>query len=112
MSKKITYASDKGGYQTKVLIRSGLIYLGLIILTLICLTPIWILVVNSTRQHNEIINNGLSLLPKNYLFKNFETLRTNSLYTSFFHPLIGMRNSLFIAGCCCAKDSYQLVKFT
>ncbi len=102
MSKKITYASDKGGYQTKVIIKSAFIYLGLIILTLICLVPIWILVVNSTRDHNEIIVNGMSLIPNKFLFHNIKTLGSNSLYTKFFHPLIGMRNSLIIAGCCCA----------
>ena len=102
MSKKITYAGDKGGYQTKVLIKSIFIYIGLILLTLICLVPIWILIVNATRQHNEIIDNGLTLLPRTYLFQNIKTLRTNSLYTSIYHPLVGMRNSLIIAGCCCA----------
>ena len=102
MSKKITYASDKGGYQTQVIIKSVFIYIGLILLTLICLIPIWILVVNSTRDHNEIIVNGMSLVPSKYLFQNLKTLRTNALYTKFFHPIVGMRNSMIIAGCCCA----------
>ena len=63
MSKKVTYASDKGGYQTKVLVRSAFIYLGLILLTLICLLPILILIVNATRFHNDIIDQGLTLVP-------------------------------------------------
>ena len=52
---KVTYASDKGGYQAHVLIKSAAIYVVLILLTLVCLVPIWILVVNATRLHNDII---------------------------------------------------------
>ncbi|MCQ2417107.1 MAG: carbohydrate ABC transporter permease [Oscillospiraceae bacterium] len=100
MSKKITYDSDKGGYQNKVIMKSAAIYAALILLTLICLVPIWILIVNATRSHNEIIS-GISLIPKGYLAENMKTLKENSLYNKFFHPLIGMRNSLIIAGLCC-----------
>ena len=101
MSKKVTYDSDKGGYQTHVLIKSALIYIVLIILTLICLVPIWILVVNATRMHNDIIS-GISLIPSGALGHNIETLKNSSLYSTFFSPLLGMKNSLIIAGCCCA----------
>lgn len=102
MSKKVTYASDKGGYQTKVLVRSAFIYLGLILLTLICLLPILILIVNATRFHNDIIDQGLTLMPSKYLFYNIKTLGSNKLYTQFYHPLIGMKNSFIIAGSCAA----------
>lgn len=98
---KVTYDSDKGGYQAQVILKSALIYLALIFLTLICLVPIWILVVNATRLHNDIIGN-VSLIPSVHLFDNIKTLKENRLYNSFFHPLVGMRNSLIIAGCCCA----------
>lgn len=102
MSQKVTYAGENSAsFRTKVLMKSIGIYVALIVLTLICLIPIWILIVNATRDHNDIIS-GLTLIPRNYLFKNIETLKTNSLYTTFYHPLIGMRNSLIIAGCCCA----------
>ena len=101
MSKKVTYADDKGGYQTHVIIKSALIYVVLILLTLICLVPIWILVVNATRLHNDIIGN-VSLIPGTHLFDNIRTLKENSLYNVFFSPLVGMKNSLIIAGCCCA----------
>ena len=101
MSKKVTYADDKGGYQTHVIIKSALIYVVLILLTLICLVPIWILVVNATRLHNDIIGN-VSLIPGTHLFDNIRTLKENSLYNVFFSPLLGMKNSLIIAGCCCA----------
>ena len=98
---KVTYASDKGSYQAHVIVKSIAIYVVLILLTLICLIPIWILVVNATRLHNDIIGN-VSLIPGTHLFDNIKTLRTNSLYNKFFSPLLGMKNSLIVAGCCCA----------
>ena len=102
MSKKVTYAGEGStSFQTKVLVKSTLIYIALILLTLICLVPIWILIVNSTRQHNDIIS-GVSLIPGTNFFQNLNTLKTNSLYNTFYHPLVGMRNSLIIAGSCCA----------
>lgn len=102
MSKKVTYAGEGStSFQTKVLVKSTLIYIALILLTLICLVPIWILIVNSTRQHNDIIS-GVSLIPGTNFFQNLKTLKTNSLYNTFYHPLVGMRNSLIIAGSCCA----------
>ena len=100
MSKKVTYDSDKGGYQTKVLVKSSLIYIALIILTLICLIPIWILIVNATRDQYDIIN-GVSLIPGKYLFENIHKLNTVAVY-SFFNAPRGMINSLIIAGSCCA----------
>lgn len=101
MSKKVTYDSDKGSYQTHVIVKSALIYIVLIILTLICLVPLWILIVNATRESNQIIG-GISLIPSGHLFENIKTLQTNVLYNVFYSPLIGLRNSLIIAGCCCA----------
>ena len=102
MSKKVTYAGEGStSFQTKVLVKSTLIYIALILLTLICLVPIWILIVNSTRQHNDIIS-GVSLIPGTNFFQNLNTLKTNTLYNTFYHPLVGMRNSLIIAGSCCA----------
>ena len=101
MSKRITYDDGKGGYQTQVFVKSALIYVALILLTLICLVPIWILVVNATRSNAEIIAK-VHLIPGSHLFKNIETLRTNTLYNKFFNPLRGMLNSLIIAGGCSA----------
>lgn len=98
---KVTYDTDKGGYQTKVLVKSAAIYIVLILLTLICLVPIWILVVNATRLHNDIIS-GISLVPNLHLIDNIKTLKENRLYNNFFNPLLGMKNSLIIAGSCCA----------
>ena len=101
MSKKITYQSDKGGYQTKVIVRSCIIYFFLILLALICLIPIWILFVNATREHSDIAQKAVSLIPGTNIFKNISELNTNPLFGEF-KPLLGFRNSLIIAGSCCA----------
>lgn len=102
MSKKVTYAGENStSFQTKVLVKSIFIYIALILLTLVCLLPIWILVVNATRSHAEIVA-GVSLIPRLSFFDNLNTLKTNDLYTQFFHPIRGMFNSLIIAGSCCA----------
>ena len=98
---KVKYDTDKSSYQTHVIIKSVLIFIVLILLTLICLIPLWILFVNSTRQHADIIK-SLTLIPSTHLFENIKNLLTLNLYTVFYHPLVGMRNSLIIAGCCCA----------
>ncbi len=96
---KVTYATDKGGYQTKVLIKSILIYIVLIILTLVCLVPIWLLFVQATRTSSESLQ-GFTLIPSTHLFDNFRTLRSATAY-DVYRPLIGMRNSFIIAASCC-----------
>lgn len=102
MSKKVTYASDSSSYQTTVIVKSVFIFLGLLLLTIICLLPIAILFINATRDHNDIINEGITLIPGTDILSNLKVLRTNDLYKILFHPLISMKNSLIIAGSCCA----------
>lgn len=99
---KVKYDADKGGYQAHLIFKSVLIYLGLIILTLICLIPIWILIVNATRTTDQIIQDGVSLIPSTHLIQNIKTLYTNDLFTPFYDALTGLKNSLIIAGSCCA----------
>ena len=102
MSKKVTYASDSSSYQTTVIVKSVFIFLGLLLLTIICLLPIAILFINATRDHNDIINEGITLIPGTSILSNLKVLRTNDLYKIIFHPLISMKNSFIIAGSCCA----------
>lgn len=102
MSKKVTYASDSSSYQTTVIVKSVFIFLGLLLLTIICLLPIAILFINATRDHNDIINEGITLIPGTSVLSNLKVLRTNDLYKIIFHPLISMKNSFIIAGSCCA----------
>ncbi len=102
MSKKVKYASEGKSYQTSVNIKSTFIFIVLILLTIICLGPIYIMVMNATRAHSDIILNGVSLIPGKELLDNLKTLQNNDLYSGFYHPLIGMKNSLIIAASCCA----------
>jgi len=100
MSKKVSYADEKGGYQTKVLVKSIGIYVVLVILALVCLLPIYILFVQATRTSVESLQ-GFTLIPSTNLFKNFDTLRHKSSY-DMYQPLIGLRNSMIIALACAA----------
>ena len=102
MSKKITYAGENSAsFQTKVMIKSVLIYVALILLTLICLVPIWILVVNATRSTDQIVQK-FSMIPSTHFFENWKKLTTVEPFTQYFHPFRGMFNSFFVAASCCA----------
>lgn len=93
---KVTYDSDKGGYQTKILVKSILVYIVLIILTLICLVPLYMLFVQATKTSSQAAL-GFTFIPSTNMLKNFQVLGT--AYTKF-NALIGMRNSLIIALSC------------
>ncbi|MBR6421062.1 MAG: carbohydrate ABC transporter permease [Oscillospiraceae bacterium] len=93
---KVTYDSDKGGYQTKILVKSILVYIVLIILTLICLVPLYMLFVQATKTSSQAAL-GFTFIPSTNMLKNFEVL--GKAYTKF-NGLIGMRNSLIIALSC------------
>jgi multiple sugar transport system permease protein len=100
MSKRVTYDSDKGGYQTKVLIKSIAIYIVLIILTLICLVPIYILFVQASRTSTESLS-GFTLIPGGSLMDNWKKLNSISAY-HMYKPFVGMKNSMIIALSCAA----------
>ena len=100
MSKKVTYADEKGGYQTKVLIKSIAIYIVLIILTLICLVPIYILFVQASRTSTESLS-GFTLIPGGSLMDNWKKLNSISAY-HMYKPFVGMKNSMIIALSCAA----------
>ncbi len=102
MSKKVKYASDSKSYQSSIMFKSVLIFIALLLLTIICLAPILILVINSTRANADIVRDGVAFLPGNMALRNFKTLLNDGLYSSFYHPLTGLKNSLIIAGSCCA----------
>lgn len=93
---KVTYDSDKGGYQTKIMVKSILVYIVLIILTLICLVPLYMLFVQATKTSSQAAL-GFTFIPSTNMLKNFEVL--GKAYTKF-NGLIGMRNSLIIALSC------------
>ncbi|MCM1227171.1 MAG: carbohydrate ABC transporter permease [Clostridium sp.] len=89
MSNKV-----KDNYNAKLRTQSIILFIVCVILSLICIVPIYILVINSTRTHVDIINT-VSFIPGNQLVRNVKELLTNDLYK--FDPLIGFKNSAIIA---------------
>lgn len=86
----------KDNYNAKLRIKSIILFIVMVLLTIICLLPIYILVINATRPSAEVIS-SVSLIPGNYLTKNFDTLFNHPMFVNF-QPLIGFRNSAIIAG--------------
>lgn len=82
-------------YSSKLRIKSVILFIVMIILTIICILPIYILIINATRQSADVVG-SVSLIPGSYLGKNFNTLFTNPMFDNF-KPLIGFRNSAIIA---------------
>lgn len=73
-----------------------------ILITIIAVLPIYFIVVNATRAHNDIVKAPASFVPGGSIIKNFKTLMdpdaAMGMYHSNFDLLIGYRNSLFISG--------------
>ena len=57
-----------------IALRTGIVTVVLIFLTIFALLPIWILIVNATRDHYEIVSNGVSLIPGLSIGKNIGQL--------------------------------------
>ncbi|MBO4825279.1 MAG: carbohydrate ABC transporter permease [Lachnospiraceae bacterium] len=70
-------------------IKKSLIYLFLIALAVTCMIPFLMMMVNATRNGNEILT-GFSLIPSTHLKENWETVFT------YFNLFLGMRNSLIV----------------
>lgn len=72
-----------------------------IIITIFALLPIYFIVVNATRTHDQIISSGIAALPSGGFVHNFDMLRDpnagNGIYVNSFNLWIGYRNSLFIS---------------
>ena len=96
MSKmKSVYGEPKDNYSSKLKIKSTILFVWFVILTLICLLPIYILIINATRDHSEIAN-SLSFIPGSSLGKNFNTIATNGNFKLSYDALNGYKNSLII----------------
>ena len=70
-------------------IKKSLIYLFLVALAVTCMIPFLMMMVNATRNGNEILT-GFSLIPSTHLKENWETVFT------YFNLFVGMRNSLIV----------------
>ena len=75
---KSVYGKAKDNYSFKIKMKSTFLVIWFVILTIICLLPIYILVINATRSHTDIAN-GLSILPSDYLKKNYPGRALKSL---------------------------------
>jgi multiple sugar transport system permease protein len=78
-------------YKFKTTVFKTLIYAALGILVVMCILPLWLLLVNATRSTPEIMQ-GISLIPSNNLFVNWDTLTNRG-----FDIVQGFYNSAFIA---------------
>jgi len=85
----------KDNYTARLRVKSGIYFVVCIILTIICLLPIYMLIINATRDHVSI-QTEVSFLPGTYLLKNIETLKTDTNF-QVFKALTGFRNSAIIA---------------
>ncbi|MDE6671901.1 MAG: carbohydrate ABC transporter permease [Ruminococcus sp.] len=101
MSKmKATYGDNEANYTRSLKIKSGILFVWCIILTIVCLLPIYILVLNATRSHNEIISmTGLGNLfvPSSHFSENVKNLSVKT--SEDFSLMIGYKNSLTITVC-------------
>ncbi len=82
----------------QIAIRTGVVTFVLILLTIFALLPIWILIVNATRDHYEIVTNGVSLIPGMNAFDNLKQLNTWVEEGKIqYNALTGYVNSGFIS---------------
>ncbi|MBQ8298211.1 MAG: carbohydrate ABC transporter permease [Ruminococcus sp.] len=91
-------SSAKDSYSLKIKLKSGLLFTWFVILTLICLLPLYILIINATREHGEIVH-SISLLPGSNLAENFKTVTESQDYLYIFDVWAGYKNSLIITAC-------------
>lgn len=90
-------AGTKSNSQS-IKIRTIAVTVVMVILAIISLLPIYVLIVNATRQSVDIAGNGVSLLPRIHLFTNIETLMGWSAENKVqYDAFIGYRNSAIIA---------------
>jgi multiple sugar transport system permease protein len=68
------------------------IYVVSIILSLLSILPFWIMIANATRSTYQIQQHAISLIPSDFLLKNFDVLSGKT-----FNPWTGFINSLIIS---------------
>lgn len=78
-----------------------LIYLVCIILAALSIFPFWVMIVNATRSTVQIQAHAVSLIPSNYLLKNYAILTGKT-----FNAMRGFMNSLIISTCATACSTY------
>ncbi len=90
-------------YARKIRAQAIIRFIVCVIITIISLLPIYILVINATRESNDIITQGVSFLPGGSLIDNINTLfdpeAAGGAYVRSYNLWYGYRNSLIIAIC-------------
>lgn len=71
--------------------KKAIVYIILTVLAIACMVPFYMMMVNATRNSQEIMS-GFSLLPGSSLIDNWKTM------SNYFDIFRGLFNSLFVAG--------------
>ncbi len=100
-SQAVKSSSKDSSYSLKIKLKSGVLFLWFLILAIICLLPLYIMIINATRNHTEIVQ-GISLIPGKDLVENFKTVTDSQDYLYIFDVWAGYRNSAFITICATA----------
>jgi multiple sugar transport system permease protein len=73
-------------------VKKGIVYTALIVLSIICLCPFLLMLINATRNSQEIIA-GFSFIPGSSLTSNWAVMK------DYFNIFKGLENSLFVSVC-------------
>jgi len=99
-----SYNFSSADYRRKIRIHSVIRFIVCLLLTIISLVPLYIILINATRTNENIIANGIALLPEGNIVENFKNLMdpeyAHGVYHRTFNLWIGYRNSLSLAGSC------------
>ena len=87
-------------YSTEIKIKETLVHIVMIIFGLIAVVPVWVMLINATRNTAEI-NAGLSLIPSTHMLDNWKVLTGRG-----FQIWRGFGNSLIISACVTALCVY------
>lgn len=97
-----SYNFSTAAYRRKIRIHSTIRFIVCVLITIICILPLYIILINSTRASEDIIKNGIALVPGTNFVENFKNMSdpsyANGVYYRIFNLWVGYRNSLFIAG--------------
>lgn len=95
MSMKSTYGDAKANYTVKNRFKSVGLFILMLILAFICLFPVYVLIINATRD-TVSIQNGLAFVPSHHLSENMKELTTNSNFASSINVGYGYLNSAIV----------------
>ena len=80
-------------------VKKGIVYVALILLSVICLGPFLVMLVNATRNSQEIMS-GFTIIPGDSLATNWNVMK------GYFNIFRGLGNSLFVSVCVTFLSGY------